>query len=102
DAAGNHATRTFPVTIRATTPPVITVPANITAEATASSGAVVTFTTSATDLVSGSVTTTNTPASGSTFALGTTTVTTTATDAAGSTADRPVTEAVRYSQAPDN
>src|SRR6185437_8213975 len=56
------------------TPPVITVPANITTEATGPSGAVVTFTTSATDNVDGTDATTATPASGSTFALGTTTV----------------------------
>jgi len=64
------------------TPPVVTVPGNLTAEATGPAGAAVTFSASATDN-SGSVTTTCSPASGSTFALGTTTVTCSATNAGG-------------------
>ncbi|MEE9534834.1 MAG: HYR domain-containing protein, partial [Acidimicrobiia bacterium] len=66
-----------------TTPPVVSVPADITAEATGPSGAVVTFVSSANDAVDGSLTPTCAPASGSTFALGTTTVTCSATDTAG-------------------
>ena len=58
-------------------------PGNITAAATSASGAMVTYSASATDPVDGSITPVCTPASGSTFALGTTTVTCTATDAAG-------------------
>jgi hypothetical protein len=54
-------------------------------EATGPSGAAVTFTASATDAVSGLLTPTCTPASSTTFALGSTTVTCTATDAAGNT-----------------
>jgi hypothetical protein len=65
-------------------PPIITVPANITVEATSASGAVVNFSTSATNLAGGVVATTNTPASGSTFSLGTNTVTVTATSAGSS------------------
>ncbi|MEW5849601.1 MAG: HYR domain-containing protein [Myxococcota bacterium] len=68
-----------------TTPPVVSVPNNITAEATSASGATVTFSASATDDVDGSLTPTCSPASGSTFVLGTTTVTCSATDAAGNT-----------------
>ena len=45
------------------------------AEATGPGGAVVTFTATATDTVDGSITPVCTPASGSTFALGPTTVT---------------------------
>ncbi|KAG2487770.1 hypothetical protein HYH03_013615 [Edaphochlamys debaryana] len=56
------------------TPPAVTVPGPITAEAT-----------SFEDLVSGSLTPTCVPPSGSTFALGETTVTCNATDAAGNT-----------------
>jgi hypothetical protein len=85
---GVTATQTFTVTVRDTTPPTITVPANMTVAATGTNGAVVTFTTSATDIVSGARPTTNTPASGSTFAVGTTTVTTTASDAAGNSGNR--------------
>jgi len=65
------------------TPPVISVPANITVIATGSNGAVVTFSTSANDAISGPCATTNVPPSGSVFPIGTTTVTTTATDASG-------------------
>jgi hypothetical protein len=59
-------------------------PANIVVPAQGASGAVVTYTTSATD-DSGGVTVTCVPPSGSTFPIGTTTVTCTATDAANNT-----------------
>ena len=68
-----------------TTPPVVTVPANMVLEATGPSGAVATFSASAVDIVDGYITPTCTPASGSTFALGTTTVTCSATDAHNNT-----------------
>jgi hypothetical protein len=68
-----------------TTNPVVTVPANITTPATGPSGAVVTYTATANDDRDGPLTPTCTPASGSTFPVGTTTVTCTATDAAGNT-----------------
>jgi hypothetical protein len=66
-----------------TTPPVLTLPGNITTEATGPSGAVVSFTTSALDAVDGPVAVTCLPASGSTFAIGTTSVNCSAADAAG-------------------
>jgi hypothetical protein len=68
-------------------PPVITVPADITVDATHPNGAVVSFSASATDDVDGAVPVTCAPASGSTFPIGTTTVNCTATDAAGNTAN---------------
>ncbi len=83
DTAGNTANGTFKVTVRDVTPPTVTVPADITREATSPSGAVVTFGATATDAVDGNITPVCVPASGSTFALGTTTVTCTATDHAG-------------------
>ena len=85
DAAGNSGSNTFTVTVRDTTPPAIRVPPDLTLYATSASGAYVSFSTSGTDLVSGSVATTNTPSSGSLFPIGTTTVTTTARDTAGIT-----------------
>ncbi len=96
DAANNTATSTFTVTVSDTTPPVLTgTPANITASATGASGALVSFTKpTATDAVSGSAAVTCTPASGSTFALGTTTVTCTAKDAANNTASSTFTVTV--------
>jgi HYR domain len=76
----------FNVTVQDTTPPSLTLPADITAEATGPSGAAVSYTASASDLVDGSVAVTCAPASGSTFALGTTTVNCSATDAHSNTA----------------
>ncbi len=88
DATGNTASQAFTVTVGSadSTPPVISVAASVSAEATSAAGAVVTFFASATDDTDGTVSTSASPASGSTFALGTTPVTITATDAAGNTA----------------
>ncbi|MDP2137115.1 MAG: FG-GAP-like repeat-containing protein [Candidatus Didemnitutus sp.] len=83
DAAGNIATTSFNVTVRDTTPPAITAPANATAEASSAAGAVVTFAASAVDIVDGSVPVLAIPSSGSTFALGTSTVDLGASDVAG-------------------
>ena len=63
----------------------ITVPDDITIEATSSTGAFVTFTVTATDDTDGSVTATCDPSSESTFALGTTLVTCTASNSSFST-----------------
>jgi hypothetical protein len=79
-------TGSFHVTVVDTTPPTLTLPADMTAEATSAAGAVVTYTASATDLVDGNVTVNCTPASGSTFPLGTTNVQCSATDLHGNTA----------------
>jgi len=79
DSHANVATKTFTVTVKDTTGPVVTVPANATVEATSATGAAYTYSASATDLLDGSVATSCTPASGSTFAFGATTVTCTAT-----------------------
>ncbi|NJD57044.1 MAG: HYR domain-containing protein [Nitrospirae bacterium] len=88
DAANNKAiATTFAVHVVDTTPPALSLPSPITAEATGPSGAAVSFTVTAVDLVSGNVTVTCTPASGSTFALGTTTVKCNASDAAGNIAN---------------
>ena len=84
DAANNPSpSQTFTVKVRDAVLPVVTVPANISRDATAAGGAVVTFTATATDNVSGALVPSCSPASGQTFAIGTTTVTCTATDAAG-------------------
>jgi hypothetical protein len=83
DKGGNTATATFTVTVVDTTPPVLLVPANITARATGATGAQVTFVASATDLVDPAPVVTCVPASGSLFPLGTTVVQCTAKDASG-------------------
>jgi beta propeller repeat protein len=86
DTGGLSATASFVVTVVDTTPPVLTLPADMTAEAPDASGAVVTFAAGAADLVDGTVGVACTPASGSTFPVGATTVACSAGDAAGNTA----------------
>lgn len=76
------------------TAPSITVPANITAQATDASGAVVTYTASAQDLEDPAPSFGCVPASGALFPIGTTTVTCTATDAAGNSASASFTVTV--------
>ncbi|MDE1863244.1 MAG: HYR domain-containing protein [Thaumarchaeota archaeon] len=86
DLAGNAATAYQKVTITDTTPPVLQLPAQITVQATGPSGATASYKANATDLVDGQVTPACSPASGSVFAYGNTTVTCTATDAHGNKA----------------
>jgi len=77
----------FTITVRDTEPPRLTCPTNITITKDSDQcGAVVTFSPSATDNCPG-VTNVSSPASGSFFPVGTTTVTTTATDKSGNVAD---------------
>ena len=86
DDAGNSAQSDFDVLVKDTTAPELTLPANITTEATGSSGAVVSFTATASDIVDGSVAVSCDPVSGATFAITTTTVNCSATDAHGNLA----------------
>ena len=69
------------------TSPVLSLPEDITQEATGPDGAAVQFNATATDDVDASVTVNCDKASGDTFPLGTTTVTCSATDAAGNKAE---------------
>jgi hypothetical protein len=102
DDSGNTDTGTFTVTVQDTTAPEVTAQAPAAAEATSPDGAVVTFTASATDAVTDSPAVTCTPASGSTFAIGTTPVTCTATDAAGNKGTKSIDVVVRDTLAPTN
>ncbi|MBS1124173.1 MAG: Hyalin, partial [Deltaproteobacteria bacterium] len=87
DARGNATSDSFVVTVVDTTAPVLTLPADVTAEATGPLGAVVSYpAATASDVVSGALVPVCAPASGSTFALGTTPVTCTVSDAAGNPA----------------
>jgi hypothetical protein len=99
DGAGNSATGTFTVRVVDTTAPVVTV-TNAVAEATGPAGAVVRYSASARDAVDGSVPVTCSPASGSTFRLGTTSVTCAAVDRAGNTGGGPFAVTVRDRTAP--
>ena len=83
DAANNVATATQQVTVTDNEQPVLNVPTALVAAATATEcGTVLTFAPAATDNCGG-VTVVSSPASGSFFAVGTSTVTVTATDLAG-------------------
>jgi hypothetical protein len=88
DAHGNIAMGSFKVTVVDTTPPVLSSVSNQALEATSPAGAVATYSATATDIVDGSDTVVFTPASGSTFPLGVTTVNYSATDAHGNIAMR--------------
>ena len=88
DSRGNSTGKTFKVTVRDTTAPVISgLPSGpITARATGPGGAAVTFSPAATDAVDGPRPVSCAPASGSTFPLGDTTVTCPSADSRGNTA----------------
>jgi hypothetical protein len=100
DAAGNPAAVSFTVTVQDTTVPVLTVPGDITGEATSAAGRDVTFTATATDAVTTSPAVDCTPASGSTFAVGDTVVTCAAADAAGNVATGTFTVTITSDSAP--
>ena len=85
DAHGNRASGSFKVDVVDTTPPALKLPGAMTVEATSASGASVTYTVSAIDAVSGTVTPSCSRGPGA-FPLGQSTVTCTATDARGNRA----------------
>ncbi|MFL6278986.1 MAG: HYR domain-containing protein [Vicinamibacterales bacterium] len=98
DAAGNMAATSFSVVVRDTTAPVIGAVTNLTVNTTNGAGtAVVTYAApSAVDAV-GVSSVSCSPASGSTFPLGSTTVTCTARDASGNTSAKTFTVTVVFS-----
>ena len=85
DEAGNTATATQTIVVTDGEKPVLDLPAAQTANASGPAGAAVAYSATASDNV-GVVSLSCTPASGSTFPVGTATVTCTASDAAGNTA----------------
>lgn len=101
DAHHNHAiATTFVIEVVDTTAPVLSLPSSITEEATGPTGAAVSFSPSASDIVSGNVAVTCAPLSGSTFGLGSTTVNCSAQDGAGNTATGSFTVTVQDTTAP--
>ncbi len=77
---GGSDSASFTVTVVDTTAPTLSLPDDFTAEGTSAAGAEVVYLTSATDLVDTDVAVQCSPASGATFAFGTTTVSCSATD----------------------
>ena len=88
DSAGNKASKSFEVTVQDTTEPTLDLPEDMTLKATGPDGAVATFAATASDLVDGDDVEVNcSPASGSTFPAGETTVNCSAKDEAGNEAE---------------
>lgn len=83
DAANNVSTLVFSVTVRDTTAPQMLIPPPLIVEASNAAGAIVNFNIPVADAVDSAPVVIATPASGSVFPLGTTTVIVTATDATG-------------------
>ncbi len=100
DDAGNSTSATFLVTVKDSTPPAVTAPADMMLEATGPGGAQAVFSSAAVDIVDGALPVTCAPASGSTFPLGTTTVACSAVDAAGNVGTANFTVTVRDTTAP--
>src|SRR3989338_1748739 len=88
DAAGNSASCSFDITVQDSIAPTISqMPANISHQATSGAGRVIDYTLpTASDIVDTAPSLVCNPPSGSTFAIGTTTVTCTAADDAGNAA----------------
>lgn len=100
DGRGGTGTSTVLITVQDTTPPILTLPLAHTLEAIGPIGAVATFSVSAIDLVDGTRPVFCSPASGSTFPLGVTTVTCSASDLHGNSAPGTFTITVRDTTPP--
>jgi hypothetical protein len=104
DDAGNTRTGNFTVTVQDTTPPALTLPANMTIEATSPSGAVANFVATANDIVDGARPVTCVDPSGSTFPIAlpgpTTTVNCSASDTRGNIANGGFTVTVQDTTPP--
>jgi hypothetical protein len=101
DGSGATATGTITVTIEDNDLPEVKNPGTQTREATSAAGAAVTLSTVAKDDVSPDLRVNFSPASGSTFGLGTTSVTASATDAAGNTGTTTFDVVVRDTTPPE-
>jgi RNA polymerase sigma factor (sigma-70 family) len=88
DTHGSVSRASFDVLVRDTTPPALSVPGDISVQTTLASGAKVSYTATATDLVDPAPKVSCSPASGSLFLVQTTTVTCTATDSSGNSSSK--------------
>jgi hypothetical protein len=100
DSFGLSSNGSVTVTVVDTTAPTISVPASLQVAATSPSGAVASYSVSASDLVDGSVTPSCAPASGSTFPIGATTVNCSASDSHGNSSSASFTLSVVDKNAP--
>ena len=100
DNGGLTATGSFTVTVQDTTPPTLTLPSDQTVEATDQDGATVTYEVSASDAQDGALAPSCSPASGSVFPLGITTVNCSVTDSGGLTATGSFTVTVQDTTPP--
>ncbi|MFP2927484.1 HYR domain-containing protein, partial [Pyxidicoccus sp. 3LG] len=100
DAAGHTASCTFTVTVRDTTAPTVTCPADVTAEATSADGAAVAYPPATTTDAASAVELSYSRTSGMVFPLGGTEVSVTARDAAGNSASCRFVVTVRDTTAP--
>jgi len=99
DASGNTGNASFTVTVQDTTPPTLTLPGNQTVSVNGVTSAIVGYTATASD--GGTVLTPScTPASGSSFPLGITSVSCSVTDAAGNTSSGSFTVTVQDTTPP--
>jgi hypothetical protein len=102
DVAGNTRSGTFTVTVRDTTGPSLVVGNDVTREATGPGGATATYgAATAIDLHDGALTPACTPASGSRFPIGNTTVTCSVADASGNAASGTLTVHVEDTTGPE-
>jgi hypothetical protein len=100
DSRANTASSTFQIIVGDTTGPVLTLPSDMTAEATSGSGATVSYAPSAADTVDGNVPVNCTPASATVFAIGAAVVHCSATDASANTTAGSFIVTVRDTTAP--
>jgi hypothetical protein len=100
DGAGNTSTCSFSVTVNLPPPPQITCPGPVMAEATSSSGAIVSYA-PATATGAQPLSVSYSQSSGTAFALGTTSVTATVTDGLGRTSSCTFTVTVQDTNAPE-
>lgn len=99
DPSGNTGSSSFAITVQDTTPPTLDLPATQTVSVNAAPTANVSYTVTASDGPS-SIVPSCSPASGSSFGIGTTAVTCSATDAAGNTASGSFNVVVQDTTAP--
>jgi hypothetical protein len=99
DASDNSVSGNFNITVVDTSPPALTPPPNINVDADSPLGAVISFTTSVTDIADPLPAVSCSPISGSTFAIGTTTVQCIATDASHNSSQASFTVTVKGADA---